>query len=159
MIRAQCLLATLVGWLAFGQFLEADPYRVGDTFVVPTGADQHGKALEAKPGEYRAVIVDTPGESGSAEPPKDPQWFEKNHALLVVNISGLSAFKRRIARGRMESKPFRLLVVEDADAAARFPRQKDKFTVLRLDDRGSVTEIVYAAPGRELQDLFAPAPR
>ena len=89
----------------------------------------------------------------------DPQWFDKNHALLVVNISGLSAFKRRIARGRMESKPFRLLVVEDADAAARFPRQKDKFTVLRLDDRGSVTEIVYAAPGRELQDLFAPAPR
>ena len=157
--RAAWLSAVLTVYLGAVTGLGAEPYQVGDVFRPPPGSDQHGKAFDVKPGDFHAVLFDTPGEGGDAEPPKDPQWFDKNRALLLVNISGFSGFKRRIARGRMESKPFRMLVVEDADAAARFPRQKGKFTVLRLDDMGAITQIQYAAPGKELQDLFAPDAR
>ncbi|MBL9175010.1 MAG: hypothetical protein JNL10_15840 [Verrucomicrobiales bacterium] len=150
------LWIALLGGVA-APMIQAEPYRVGDTVELSGGTDQHGKILQAAPGEFRAVIFETPGESGSAEPPKDPEWFTKNQALMVVNISGFSAFKRRIARSRMESKPFRILVVDDPKVADRFPRQKDKFTVLKLDEKGGITAILYAAPGRELQGLFAPA--
>lgn len=157
--RAGWLSAVLTAYLGAVAGLAAEPYQVGDVFQPPPGSDQHGKAFEVKSGDFRAVLFDTPGESGDAEPPKDPQWFDKNRALLLVNISGFSGFKRRIARGRMESKPFRILVVEDAVAAAKFPRQKGKFTVLRLDEKGAITQIQFAAPGKELQDLFAPDAR
>ena len=151
------LLGMALLWAAAMHGIQADPYRVGDAVDLSGGVDQHGKPLQATPGEFRAVIFETPGESGSAEPPKDPDWFAKNQALMVVNISGFSSFKRRIARSRMDSKPFRILVVEDPKVAERFPRQKDKFTVLKLDEKGAITAILYAAPGRELQGLFAPA--
>ncbi|MFO1452715.1 MAG: hypothetical protein U1F61_31405 [Opitutaceae bacterium] len=155
-ITGRLLLATLLaGIVSF--VARAEPYRVGDAVDFSAGLDQHGKPLASTPGDFRAVIFETPGESGSAEPPKDPDWFGRNRALMVVNISGFSSFKRRIARSRMEAKPFRILVLEDAKAADRFPRQKDKFTVLRLDEKGLITEILYAAPGKELQGLFAPA--
>lgn len=147
----------LVFWLAITAAARSEVYRVGDLLELPQGVDQHSQPFVVKAGDYRAVIFDTPGEGGDAEPPKDPKWFDDHHALLLVNISEFSAFKKRMARGRMESKPFRILVVEDPEAAARFPRQKGKFTVLRLDDKGVITGILYAAPGKELQDLFAPA--
>jgi len=136
----------------------AEPFQVGGAFSLPAGLDQHGKDLTFSAKEYRTVIFDTPGDSGAAEPPKDPQWFQKNQALMIVNISGFSAFKRRIARSRMESKPFRMLVMEDADLAARFPRKEGTLTVIRLDDQGVITAITFAAPGKELQDaVTAPA--
>jgi hypothetical protein len=70
-------------------------------------------------------------------------------------LSEFSGWKRRIARSRLESKPFRILAVNDKDVAARFPRQKKKFTVLLLDDKRAITEIRYAAPGKELQEMLS----
>jgi len=137
----------------------AEPLRVGDTLTLPAGVDQHGEPLSFDPKEFRTVLFDTPGDSGAAEPPRDPQWFQKNQALLIVNISGFSAFKRRIARARMESKPFRILVMDDAALAARFPRKEGTLTVVRVDDRGAITAIAFAAPGKDLQDaVTTPAP-
>jgi hypothetical protein len=42
----------------------------------------------------------TPADSGPSEGIKDPNWFEKSQAMLVVNIAELSAFKRRMARSK-----------------------------------------------------------
>ncbi len=149
------------GLLLFGTAatsFSAELFQVGDPLTLPAGVDQHGQPLSFDPKEFRAVLFDTPGESGDAESPKDPQWFQKNQALMIVNISGFSAFKRRIARSRMESKPFRILVLEDADLAARFPQKEGALTVVRVDAQGAITAIVFAAPGQELQDaVTAPA--
>lgn len=132
----------------------ADLYKAGDTFVGFTAVDQHGTAFTFKPGSAKFVVFDTPGEGGPAESPQDPNWFEKHQALMVVNLTELSALKRRVARSRMESKPFRLLVVDDKNVAAKFPRQKEKFTVLLVDEQGKITDIRYAAPGKELLTLL-----
>lgn len=133
----------------------AEPYTTGDSFNGFAASDQRGASFTFKPGGYRFVIFEVAGETSSSTQPKDPNWFENQRALLLVDVSDLSGFKKRIAKSRMESKPFKILVMDDKTAAARFPRQKEKFTVLRLDDGGKIADIRFAAPGKELQDLLS----
>jgi hypothetical protein len=128
----------------------ADTYRIGDSFVGFSAPDQHGAVSTFRAGDARTILFDTP-DGGDSPAPSDPEWFAKNHALLLVNVSGFSPFKRRMAASRMESKPFRMLVVGDPAVAGRFPVQAGKFTVLKLDASGKITEISYAAPGADVK--------
>jgi hypothetical protein len=141
--------------LLFGATAFAEVYRVGDSFDGFKAVDQHGKDFAFKPGDARWILFEDAGEVGDPGAPKDPDWFNQNRALVLINVTELSAFRRRIANSRMEAKPFRILVVSEADVAARFPREKAKFTVLRLDEEGRVAEIRFSAPGKELQALLA----
>lgn len=134
---------------------QAGVYQTGDNFVGFTAADQHGTAFTFKAGAARFILFETAGESGASNPPSDPKWFDNHRALLLVDISELGALKRRVAGSRMASKAFKILVVENSEAAARFPKQKEKFTVLLLDEAGKITDIRYAAAGKELQDLLS----
>lgn len=129
----------------------AEVYKIGDTFVGFSAPDQQGKANIFKAGDAKFILFDTPGESGESQSPQDPDWFAKNRALLVVNISEFSMIKRDIARSRMKSKPFKILVLDDKAAAEKFPVEKGKFTVLVLDEKGIITAIKFAAPGPELR--------
>ena len=147
-IRAASVALALVSLPA-----QADLYKVGDSFVGFSAPDQHGTAVTFTAGDAKVILFDTPGESGESPPLQDSSWFTKNRALLLVNISELSFVKRRVARSRMEAKPFRLLVVEAKSVADKFPRAPGKFSVLVLDDQGVITAIKFAAPGKELQDL------
>jgi len=133
----------------------AQVYKVGDSFVGFAAPDNQGMKVTFKAGDARFILLDSPGEHNEPQNPQDPDWFKKNHALLLVNISDFSALKRKIARSRMKAKPFQILVVEDKTAAARFPRQKGKFTVLLLDQKGIVTGIKFATAGPELKQLVA----
>ena len=146
-------LLALLSLLLLAFSAGADVYKPGDSFIGFQAADQHGAAFTFKAGDAKFILFDTPGESGPSEQPQDAGWFDKNHALLLVNITDLSFLKRKIARSRLESKPFRLLVVDDENAAARFPTEKGKLTVLLLDDQGKITSIRFAAPGKEVQAL------
>src|SRR5437867_1907286 len=123
----------------------AAAFQTGDSFVGFQAADQHGKSFSFKAGEAKLIIVDTPGESGASEGVKDPEWFAKNQALLVVDISDLSFFKRGVARSRLQSKSFHLLVVDDKSVAARFPKQTGKLSVLFVDPQGKITAVRFAA--------------
>ena len=133
----------------------AAAYKTGDSFVGFSASDQTGTAFTFKAGDARFILLDTPGESGTAAQMQDPEWLSKHHALLVVNISELSFIKRRVARSRMKTKPFRMLVVDDSDVAKKFPREDGKFSVLVLDEKGTITAVKFATPGKELQDLIA----
>jgi len=145
--------------LLAGAVQAAELYKAGGKFDGFSVADQHGNAFTYKPGACRFVIFEVAGEAGSSSQPRDPNWFDAHRAVLVVDISGLSSFKRRIARSRMEAKSFRILAVEDADLAGRFPREKDKFTVLTLDDQGLIASVQFASAGKELQDLVETSPK
>lgn len=149
-LLASAFCATL---LLIGVASGADGYETGRSVVGFQADDQHGTHFTFKPGDARYVIFDTP-DGRSTESPSDPDWFEKHQALLVVNLSEFSGLKRRIARSRVESKPFRILVVLDKKIAARFPRQKEKLTVLVVDEKGIISDIRYPAPGKELHELL-----
>jgi len=140
--------------LFLGIVTHADPYKVGDSFVGFAAPDQHGTNFTFQAGAARFIVFEVAGESGTSAQPSDPNWFDNHRALVLVDTSKLSAFKRRIAHSRMNSKPFRILVVENADSAARFPTQNGKFTVLLLDEKGAITDIKFASAGKELQDLL-----
>ncbi|GEM_PF-2473519 len=132
----------------------AELYKVGDSFIGFTATDNRGKTHIFKAGDAKFIVVDTPTEQGGAEHPDDPDFFSKNHASLLINISGFSYFKRKIARSRMESKPMELQILEEKEAAARFPIEKNKFTVLALDDKGLITAIEFAEPGPRLKKII-----
>lgn len=128
----------------------ADTYKVGDSFVGFSAPDQHGAVATFKAGDAKTILFDTP-DGGDSQTPNDPEWFSKNKALLLINISNFAPFKKRMAASRMESKPFRMLVVGDQAAAGRFPVQTGKFTVLKLDASGKIASIAYATPGAEVK--------
>lgn len=154
MTRLRLLGAVLLLLLLVGPSAEGAAYQQGDSFVGFAGEDQQGTPITFKAGGARFVIFETPGEGGSTAQPSDPHWFDEHHVLLLVNISDLNAFKRRIARSRMKSKPFRIVVVDQKDAAARFPRQEGKCTILVLDDQGLISGIRYAVPGKPVQEVI-----
>jgi hypothetical protein len=153
-MKSSLLACALASAVALAVFASSDTaYRAGDSFVGFSAPDQKGKVVTFTAGDARFVLFDTPGESGEMQPPKDPAWFEKNHAWLIVNISELSWFKRRVARSRMEGKPFRMLVVDDSAIARKFPRAKGKISVLTVDHQGKIGEVKFAAPGDEVQAI------
>lgn len=147
--RLAILVLALV-FLAFPLTSFAQTYKVGDSFVGFSAPDQHGAVTTFKAGDAKTILFDTP-DGGESQAPNDPDWFANNHALLLVNISDFAPFKRRMAASRMESKPFKMLVVGDSAAAGRFPVQPGKFTVLTLDASGKITAISYAAPGADVK--------
>jgi hypothetical protein len=128
-------------------------YQAGESVAGLKMKDQQGAKVTFEPGEVRFILFDTPGESGPSESPQDPDWFKRNQALIVVNLSEFSGFKRRIAWSRIKEKPFRIWAVEDATVAARFPKEEGKFTVVQLDEKGKIVAIRFAAPGKELKEM------
>src|SRR5690349_3542941 len=147
-MKTSVITPSLLGLVLFALSWTATAavYKAGDSLIGFKAADQHGAAFTFKAGDTRFVMFHTPGEGAASESPQDPKWFEKHHALMVVNLTELSTFKRRIARSRAEAKAFQILLVDDKDAAAKFPRQKEKFTVLLVDDQGKITDIRYVTP-------------
>ena len=132
----------------------ADVYKAGDSFVGFSAPDQHGADFIFKAADARVILFDTPAPNGEPQQSPEPDWFAKNHVLPVVNISALSFIKRNVAQTRMAAKPYRLLVLDNKSSAERFPVQTGKFTVLFLNERGIITDIRFAAPGQELQELL-----
>ena len=154
-IAARLAFATALALLLFSFESWAEVYRSGISFNGFQALDQHDRPFTFKPGDANFIIFDTPGLSGPSAAPQDSAWFDKHHALLIVNISDLSYFKRKVARSRLQSKPFRSLVLADKDTASRFPRQDGKLTVLLVNAEGTITDIRYAAGGKELQTLLS----
>lgn len=153
-MRSSLLACALASVVAMAVVAYSDTaYKAGDSFVGFSAPDQKGKTVTFAAGDARFILFDTPGESGEMQPPKDPEWFAKNQAWLIVNISELSWLKRRVARSRMEAKPFRMLVVDDSALASKFPRAEGKISVFTLDSQGRIGEVKFAAPGKEVQAL------
>jgi len=126
-----------------------------DSFIGFSAPDQHGTVVTFGAGDARVILFDTPAATGASQPSPDPDRFAKNHVLPVVNISDLSFLKHKIAQTRMAAKTYTLLVVDNKSIAERFPVQNGKFTLLFLSEQGIITNISFAAPGKELRELLA----
>lgn len=131
---------------------EVSVYAAGESVAGLRMKDQQGTEHSFKSGDARFILFETPAESGPSQSPQDPEWFKKNRALVVVNLSEFSGLKRRAAVSRIEAKPFRVCVIDDAAVAARFPNQSGKFTVLQLDEDGKIVVVRFVAPGKELKE-------
>ena len=156
MQRSLLISAAVVFFSSISFAARADIYKAGDSFVGFSATDQHGADVTFRAGDARVILFDTPAATGSSQPSPEPDIFAKNHVLPVVNISDLSFLKRKVAQTRMAAKTYPLLVVDNKSVAGRFPVQNGKFTVFLLNEQGVITDIRFAAPGKELRELLTP---
>jgi hypothetical protein len=154
MQRSLLIRPIVVFFAAISLVAKADVYKAGDSFIGFSAPDQHGTNVTFKAGDAKVILFDTPAATGSSQPSPEPDRFAKNHVLPVVNTSDLSFLKRKVAQTRMAAKTYRLLVVDNKSIAGRFPVQNGKFTVLLLNEQGVITDIRFAAPGKELRELL-----
>jgi hypothetical protein len=154
MPRSLLICPIVVFFTAISCTALADVYKAGDSFIGFSAPDQHGTIVTFRAGDARVILFDTPAATGASQPSPDPDRFAKNHVLPVANISDLSFLKHKIAQAQMAAKSYPLLVVDNKSIAERFPVQQGKFTVLFLDEQGVITDVRFAAPGKELRELL-----
>jgi len=155
MQRSFLISAAVVFFSSISLAARADIYKAGDSFVGFSAPDQHGADVTFRAGDARVILFDSPAATGASQPSPEPDKFAKNHVLPVVNISDLSFLKHKIAQTRMAAKTYPLLVVDNKSIAGRFPVQNGKFTLLFLSEQGIITNVSFAAPGKELRELLA----
>ena len=154
MQRSLFICAAVVFFSSISFAARGDVYKAGDSLVGFSAPDQHGAIVTFRAGDARVILFDTPAATGASQPSPDPDRFAKNHVLPVVNISDLSFLRHKVAQTRMAAKTYPLLVVDNKSIAGRFPVQNGKFTLLFLSEQGVITNIRFAAPGKELRELL-----
>lgn len=156
MNTTKTLIATLL--VAAAPLLaETDTYRAGDTIDSFTTNDQHEKSYTLEGGVETIVVSFDMGDGKKAN-----AWFEKkgagfletNHALYIANINGMPGVGRMFALPKMRKYPHRILLAETDEILARFPKQKNKLTVLHLNGAGTVQTLEFVDPKDGLSTVF-----
>jgi len=152
----------LAALLLAAPLTRAEPYAV-DSLVPPLELpDQHGESRALDP-SLRAVVFSR--DMGAGQVVKDavakggPTLFERNRAVYVVDLAGMSAFVRRwFAMPGLRRKPYRILVDDAGTRTADFPSVEGHPTVLLLENL-RVSRIEQPASADELLAILEPAAR
>lgn len=135
----------------------AAPYVVGSKVESFTAKDQHEQAFTFKPAETKFLLVSHDMETGkkanAALTAMGKEYLGTKKAVYVANIHGMPGIGRMFAMPKMRKYVHRIILGDDEDLIARFPEQKDKVTVLKLND-GKVTAVNYWSPGAEPLENF-----
>ncbi|MFI5314143.1 MAG: hypothetical protein ACHQ6T_00445 [Myxococcota bacterium] len=148
--------------LAIASSAPAEPYAA-DSVVPPIELpDQHGN-LRALDPSLRAVVFCRDMGAGdvvkSAVEKAGPTLFERNRAVYIVDLAGMSAFVRRwFALPGLRRRPYRLLVDADGAKTADFPSVEGRPTLLVLDSL-RVASVQHPSDADELIALLEPAAR
>ena len=133
----------------------AAPYVVGAKVESFTAKDQHEQAFTFKPEETKFLLVSHDMETGkkanAALNALGKDYLGTKKAVYVANIHGMPGIGRMFAMPKMRKYVHRIILGDDEALIAKFPEQKDKVTVLKLDG-GKVNSITYWSPGAEAPD-------
>jgi hypothetical protein len=137
-----------------------EKYKAGDAFAAFTTKDQHEKEY-TYPGGARLVIVSFEMGTGKAANSffeKQPATFlDDQKAVFIANIYGMPGIGRMFALPKMKKYPHRILLADAENFLVRYPEQNDMLTVLSLDEKGTVTDVRFVNPKKDLAALFAAA--
>jgi hypothetical protein len=130
----------------------AAPYEAGSQVQSFTAKDQHENAFTLKPADTRFLLVSHDMETGkkanAALNALGKDYLSSKKAVYVANIHGMPGIGRMFAMPKMKKYAHRIILGDDEALIAKFPEQKGKVTVLKLDD-GKVNSITYWTPGAE----------
>lgn len=133
----------------------AAPYEAGSQVQPFNATDQHEKPFTLKPAETKFLLVSHDMETGkkanAALTALGKEYLGSKNAVYLANIHGMPGIGRMFAMPKMRKYAHRIILGDDADLIARFPGQKDRVTVLKLEN-GKVAAIAYWAPGDEALD-------
>ncbi len=130
----------------------AAPYETGSQVQPFSAKDQHEQAFTLKPAETRFLLVSHDMETGkkanAALNAMGKDYLGTKNAVYVANIHGMPGIGRMFAMPKMKKYVHRIILGDDETLIAKFPEQKGKVTVLKLDD-GKASSITYWTPGVE----------
>jgi hypothetical protein len=147
-------LATLFCLAAVCLFA-ADTLKVGDPMPAFKAKDQHDASFELKPGtRYFLVALDmsTGKEANKALAAKGPSYLESKNAVLVCNIKGMPAVGRVFALPKMRKYPHRIVLADQDQSLDAYPTQKGRVTVLKFNEKNTVSAIKFWNPETEAID-------
>jgi hypothetical protein len=147
------LTATVLATAALTMGLSlAAPYAQGSKVEPFTAKDQHENAFTLKPAETKFLLVSHDMETGkkanAALNALGKDYLGTKNAVYVANIHGMPGIGRMFAMPKMRKYVHRIILGDDEALIAKFPEQKGKVTVLKLDD-GKVSSISYWTPGTD----------
>ncbi|MCW1923385.1 hypothetical protein OKA05_12540 [Luteolibacter arcticus] len=139
--------------VAFGALsAHADPYKTGDSVKPFTAKDQHEQAytFDAKSTRYLLVShdMDTGKKANGALTALGKDHLAGKKAIYIANIHGMPGVGRMFALPKMKKYNHRIILGDDAALIASFPEQKDKVTVIGLEN-GKVSSVQYWDPATE----------
>lgn len=136
----------------------AERLKVGDTVASFKAADQHGAAFEFKPG-LRCLLVafemSTGKDANKVLEKRGAKYLAENKAVFVSNIHGMPAVGRAFALPKMRKYPHQIILADAEKLLEPFPVQKDRVTVLLLDDKAKIQEVrFWNAETEPLEDIM-----
>ena len=152
------LTATVLASAALSMGItHAAPYAAGSKVQSFTAKDQHEQAFTLKPAETKFLLVSHDMETGKkankALTALGKDYLGSKKAVYLANIHGMPGIGRMFAMPKMKKYVHRIILGDDAALIARFPEQKNKVTVLKLDG-DKVSAITYWDPAAEPLDNF-----
>lgn len=136
----------------------AAPYETGSRLESFTAKDQHEQSFTLKPAETKFLLVSHDMETGkkanAALNALGKEYLGTKKAVYVANIHGMPGIGRMFAMPKMRKYVHRIILGDDEALIAKFPEQKGKVTVLKIDG-GKISSVRYWQPGDEpLDDLL-----
>lgn len=135
----------------------AEPYAVGSKVESFTAKDQHEKEFKLNPTQTKFLLVTHDMETGKKAngvlTTVGPENLASKKVVYLANIHGMPGVGRMFALPKMRKYSHTIVLGDDAALIARFPEQKDKVTVLKLNG-GKVASVKYWQPGGEALDEY-----
>ncbi len=137
---------------AFVLPMQAGELAVGDAVPAFSAKDQFGKEFKFAPGLHFLLLGFDMTSSKAANlelADLGPGWLEKHGAAYVLDIHTMPAIARIFALPKMRKYSQRIILGEDKNLMAPFPRKPGRLTVLVLSGDGKIHEIRYWDPTTE----------
>jgi hypothetical protein len=138
----------------------AGELAVGDPVPAFSANDQFGKEFKFEAGLRYLLFgfdMDTSKAANLKLADLGAGWLEKHGAAYLLDIHTMPAIARFFAFPKMRKYPQRIILGDDENMLAPYPRQPARITVLVQTPNGKIQEIRYwnpttEAPGEILND-------
>ena len=132
--------------------VHAAQLTAGDAVPPISAKDQHGTNFTLTTNVQYLLVVTEKSAAKSANQKLVEQgagYLEKHRAMYLMDIHTMPTVGRWFAFPKLKKYPHRIILVDSADALAKFPTQPGCVTVVKLTPVGRVERIRYWNPTKE----------
>jgi hypothetical protein len=145
-----CWLLILTTLAAFG--IHAGELAVGDAVPDFSAKDQFGQMFQLQTNQ-KALLVGFDMTASKTANQKLAQlekgWLEAHQAAYLLDIHTMPAIARVFALPKMRHYPERIVLIQDEQTLAAFPRQPERITILILSADKKIQQIRYWDPATQ----------
>lgn len=128
----------------------------GDAFPPFQAMDQYEVTYTFTPGPHAVLVTFDMGTGKRMNKflASQGEGYLDEHAIVYIsNIHGMPGIGRMFALPKMKRYPHRIILADEKDQLARFPRQDQQVTIFRLSRDGVIQAIDFWRPGEDFPEL------